>query len=342
MRFVTKAKIQVAGGLLGLLGTLSLAHAQDTVQSLYEAAKKEGKVVFFSSNDVRVNEASAKKFAQRFPGIKVEAYKIEPGPAIERIIGEANAHRQTADVVDAPVSYTPLMLDRGLAISYPWDKVFGVSKDDIFFDGRALHSYDLDVPIAYNTQLAKAGDIKSWDDLADPKWRGKLILEFRGIVFPVLALAWGEDRAFGLLQKILANKPIIIKGGTPTIEALAGGQGAVAVGTYGGRVLQYQKDGAPVEWARVGPIPAMMYTQMAVKGAPHPNAAKLWTWWTVTKDHLDELYKGHYFGRLTGPNISPLGKQMHDAGLKIVYESLDAGKMQKLLAKAGAMIGAMK
>jgi iron(III) transport system substrate-binding protein len=319
------------------------AFAEDTVQSIYEAAKKEGKVTFLSSNDVKPNQESAKRFAQKFPGIAVEAFKIEPGPAIERIIGEAASGRLTVDVVDSPISYTPLLLNRGLVVSYPFDRVFGIPKDDLLFDSRAIHSYDLDVPICFNTTMAKASDLAGgWESLADPKWRGKILLEARGIVFPLLALAWGEERTFSLLQKILDNKPIIIKGGTPTIEALAGGQGAVAVGTYGGRVLQYQKDGAPVDWARVGPIPAMIYSQMVVKNAPHPNAALLWAFWTSTKDHLEELFKHHYFGRLRGPNISPLGKEMEAAGAQIVFESTDADAMQRLLAKSGSMIGGLK
>jgi len=336
---------QIMGGAaaLAFAGADGAARAaEDTLQSVYEGAKKEGKVVFWSSNDVAVSQASAKRFAEKFPGIAVEAYKIEPGPAIERIIGETTANRLSADVVDSPISYTKLLFDRDLAITYPWEQVFGLDKDSILFDGKALYCYNLDVPIAFNTQLAKASDFKSWDDLLDPKWSGKILLEARGIEFPLLTLAWGEEKTYAYLQKLLANKPIIIKGGTPTIEALAGGQGAVALGTYGGRVLQFQEEGAPVEWARVGPIPAMIYVQMALKGAPHPNAARLWTWWTTTKAHQEELYKHHRFGRLTGPNLSPLGQAMQDAGLQVVIESQDTALMQRLLVKAGAMISGQK
>lgn len=339
------SRCYIVGGLaaLGAAALFSAARAEDTVQSIYEAARKEGKVVFLSSNDVKPNQESAKRFAQKFPGIAVEAFKIEPGPAIERIIGEASANRQSTDVVDSPISYTPLLMNRDLVVAYPFDKVFKVPYDDLLFGNRAIHSYNLDVPIAFNTNMAKASDFAGgWDSIADPKWRGKFLLEARGIVFPLLALAWGEARAYALLQKLIDNKPIIIKGGTPTIEALAGGQAAVAIGTYGGRVLQYQKEGAPVDWARVGPIPAMIYSQMVVKGAPHPNAALLWAYWTSTPDHLDELYKHHYFGRLRGPTISPLGKMMQEAKAEIVFETTDANEMQRLLAKAGAMIGGLK
>ena len=86
----------------------------------------------------------------------------------------------------------------------------------------------------------------------------------------------------------------------------------------------------------------MIYVQMALKGAPHPNAARLWTWWTTTKAHQEELYKHHRFGRLTGPNLSPLGQAMKDAGLQVVIESQDTALMQRLLVKAGAMISGQK
>ncbi len=156
------------------------------------------------------------------------------------------------------------------------------------------------------------------------------------------ALAWGEDKAYDYLKRLIANRPIIIKGGTQALEALAGGQGAAAVGGYGGRVMQFQKEGAPVEWARVSPVPAMIYTHMALKGAPHPNAAVLWAAWSIGREHLAALYAAQSFGRLSGPNISPLGVTMRDAGLDIVYESADAANMQRMLVKAGAMIGGLK
>ncbi len=334
----------LGGGLCAAAAfpTLSRAQKADAVQALYEGARKEGKVVYFTSNDVEVSRESAKAFAKKFPGVEVEAYKIEPGPAMERIIGESGAGRLSCDVTDGPVAYTQLLFDRGLALSYPWADVFGIDPGDVLFEGRALYAYNLDCPIAYNTNLVQPGEIKSWEELTAPKWSGKVLLEARGIVFPLLALAWGEDKAFDYLKRLVANKPLIIKGGTQTLESLAGGQGAVAVGGYGGRVEQFKDEGAPVEWARVSPVPAMIYTHMALKGAPHPNAALLWNAWSIGKEHLDALYARQRNGRLSGSKISPLGQKMKGAGLEIVYETGNAAEMQTLLVRAGAAIGGLK
>ena len=57
---------------------------------------------------------------------------------------------------------------------------------------------------------------------------------------------------------------------------------------------------------------------------------------------LECIEKPNYFGRLLGPNISPLGKEMQEAGADIVFDTTDAGEMQRILAKAGAMIGGLK
>src|SRR6185312_8654507 len=76
------------------------ARAADTIESLYAAAKKEGSVVYWSGNDVRTNRFVADEFAKKYPGIEVQLFKIQPGPAIDRIINESKAGRLTADIVD--------------------------------------------------------------------------------------------------------------------------------------------------------------------------------------------------------------------------------------------------
>lgn len=318
------------------------ATADDNVQSLYDAAKKEGKLVFLSSQDVKSNDAIAAKFNAHYPGIQVQSFKIEPGPAIERIVTESQAGRMSADDIDTSLAYTPQLFDRGLVEPYPWEKVFNLDPGLVMFDGKAVVELNLDVPIVYNTGMVKAGEIKSWDDLTDARYRGKLILEARGLAFQLLAVKWGEERSFDYLGKLLANQPIIIKGGTPTIEALAGGQGAVAIGTYGGRAIQYAEQGAPVEWARVGPIPAMVYVIMPLKAAPHPNAARLWAAFYTTAEAQEALYAGMRFGMLSGKEIDPHGKDIKEAGLDVILEPPTIAENQRLLEKAGAAIGGLK
>jgi ABC-type Fe3+ transport system substrate-binding protein len=140
----------------------------------------------------------------------------------------------------------------------------------------------------------------------------------------------------------MANKPIVTKGGTNTIEALSGGQGAIAYGAYGGILQQYTDNGAPVDWARIGPIAAQVAVLLPLKNAPHPNAARLWIKFFTSPEGQDILYKVQGLDTVRGRDMGPIGQRYKAAGLDTVMESTDAAKMRELVAKAGTMIGALK
>ena len=90
---------------------------------------------------------------------------------------------------------------------------------------------------------------KSWEDLAEPKWKGKkIIIEARLVPFAMLGTEWGKEKAMELVKKILAQQPIIVQGGTTVANALAGGQVSIAVGTYAYTIEGLKKHGASVDW----------------------------------------------------------------------------------------------
>ena len=72
------------------------------------------------------------------------------------------------------------------------------------------------------------------------------------------------------------NTQLVLGAATNTIEALAGGRGALAFGAYGGILQRLTDQGAPVDWVRLGPIATQVAVLLPLKNAPHPNAVKLW------------------------------------------------------------------
>ena len=124
------------------------ASAQEALQALHEAARKEGKVVYWGSPDSQTARALIEHFKRRFPGVEVEIFKIQSAAAIERIIAGAQAGRAEADLVDSILGYLPSLFDRGLAVSTPWSERFGVDPTRVLFDGRALTLWHLNSPIA--------------------------------------------------------------------------------------------------------------------------------------------------------------------------------------------------
>ncbi len=318
------------------------ARAQETAASIYEAAKKEGKLVVWSSRDVAVNEYVGKLFKARYPGIELELTKFLPAPAIERLASERKAGLPGADIVDPNISFMPLLLDRDLALAYDWRGVFGVDADDVLFDGRAVVVGHYDQPLSYNSALVKPDEIKSWDVLFDPKWSGRVLVESFAYSFGMLASYWGEERTFSFLDKVLANHPVVTNSPTNTAEALAGGQGAIAVGAYASRIQIYKEQGAPVDWARVGPIPAQRVVNVAIKGGPHPNAAKLWTAFWTTPEAQKAFYDVQRYGKIVGPTLSPRGEEVNRLGLQVVLESTDVANGIKWLDRASRTVTGRK
>lgn len=324
-------------GAVAALAFVATASA-DTAQSVYEAAKKEGKVVFWTADPAKLTKPLVAAFNKKYPGVAVDVFQIMPGPATERAVVESRAKQLTADVVHTNLSYVSTLLDRDLVEPYPWDSVFQIDPKKLLLDKRVVEYFQLCMPIVINTSLVKPGEIKSWDDLLDPKWKGKIILEQRGMSFSIMALKLGPEKTFKLLRGIVQNKPIIVRGGKPTIEALASGQASIAIGTYASRAVLYKEDGAPVDWARVGPIPTMEWVAMPLKGAAHPNAARLFVSFLTTPEAQKVIYETYRQGVLTGPDPSPVGKAIQDAKLDIILESSDTEKLQKLLVDTGKII----
>jgi iron(III) transport system substrate-binding protein len=327
--------------LCAVLLAVTPARAADTEQSLYEAAKKEGKVVVWTPLDLNLYRKIAARFTAKYPGVQIEPFRIQPGPAIERTVTEAKAGRINVDVIDPNIAYIPILLQHGLLESYPWDKVFGVGKERMLFDRRALVLGHYDLPLGYNTNLVKPGTLTSWEDALDPKWRGKLLLEARGFGLGILASKWGEEKTLDYIRKLMENRPIITKGATATAEALAGGQGAIAIGAYAARLTLFKEAGAPVDWARVGPIPAQQVVIAPIKGGPHPNAAKLLAAYWTTPEAQDIFYQDQRYG-MVGYYLSPRGEELKRHNIEVVLETTDIEKDMRMLKAVGHAIGGIR
>jgi iron(III) transport system substrate-binding protein len=316
-------------GLSLMFGHTASTHAQ-SIDTLYEAAKEEGKVIYWSANDADAVRGMASDFQETYPGIEIEHFEIQPGPSTQRIIAEAQAGQVNVDVFDTPLSYLPPLFERDLIEPYDWASI-GVNPELVFYDNKCIDYYHLDVSVAYNTSRVDGDEIDSWDDLLDPKWQGKVVLEARGIGLSILAQVWGREKTGEYIDALKANDALILKGGTPTAEALAGGQAALAIGTYAGKMERYKEMGAPVNWATISPVPAMNYVLCTPRDAPHPNAARLLTWWLSTKEGQESLWNRQRFGRIVGDNLSPVGERLQEAGAEVVLESKDTATNQENL-----------
>jgi len=168
-----------------------LASAQD---ARLEAARKEGKVVWYTSLALPSSEKVAKLFEAAYPGIKVEVHRTGSQRILQRVMQELQANIKNADVVHtSDAGHFVLLKEKKLLMKYT---PVGVEKFPPGFKDRDGHYYGLRATvnvIAYNSKIIPAGEApKTWKDLLDPKWKGKMVTAHPGysgiIATHVLAL----------------------------------------------------------------------------------------------------------------------------------------------------------
>lgn len=177
------------------------------------------------------------------------------------------------------VSGAPLYAEKAVE-HFPWVELFPFIKaDDLEWNGQALINQTLFAQPAYNKNLVKPQDVpKSWDDILNSKWKGKLGLLIYPDPWLVLShpRAWGEEKTFAYLKKVMELKPKL--GRFPEVhERVVSGETPLAWGQHRERTL-YAKEhlGAPVENADdVSPALLWINILFVPKGARHPNAAAL-------------------------------------------------------------------
>jgi ABC-type Fe3+ transport system substrate-binding protein len=249
---------------------------------LYEAAKKEGEVVWYTS--LIVNQAVrplVEAFNKKYPGISVKYARADSGPTAIKIINEAQAGRPQSDVFDG-IDSTPPLLNAGLVepfIPSEADKYPAELKDP---GGRwrALVLYFLTPAI--NTQLVSKNDVpKTPQDLLDAKWKGKIAWSTvpasgSGVYVGSVLQTMGEERGMEFLRA-LAKQDIINVDATnrAILDQVIYGQYAMALSIFNHHAVLSAQKGAPVEWLKLDPISAPMHSVGLTKNAPHPNAGKL-------------------------------------------------------------------
>ena len=258
------------------------------ITQLYNAAKKEGTVIIWGPTDAIVYQRMQEALDKQYPGIKIRVLRKH-----SRAARAANHRRKPGRQARGRRRHSVRLVARAAAAdrsryagAFPgWEKDFGL--DAVYANQRFVGGYNLTLPIAYNTKMVSAQEApKTWEDLADPKWKGrKIIIEARLVPFAMLGTEWGKGKAIELTKKILSQQqPLIVQGGTTVANALAGGQVSIAVGTYAFTIEGLKKQGAAVDWVAVSPLPVLTSAEGVLKTAAHPNAGRFFAGWMGTPE----------------------------------------------------------
>lgn len=288
---------------LQLLFLSQEVRGETSLGTLYQAAKAEGKVEIWSPVDGEEILMLAEAFNKVFPGVKVNHFEIRAAEYVQRFIVEAKQGTVALDIGTGKTTDMIPLLDRDLIQPYnDWTKTFkDIIPSAVSQDGKLVTHYHLLYPVAYNTRTLTSEDTpRSWEDLLDARWKGKIIVEPRANAFAYLGLKWGREKMVNYLKKLRAQSPIYVKGGTGVAQQVVAGVAPLAIGAYVHKISQMQKDGAPIDWAKkISPLGVADNVMFVAKGAKHPNAAKLFIGWLASEKAQriinERLFRGQLF-----------------------------------------------
>jgi iron(III) transport system substrate-binding protein len=278
--------LKVAAGLLAgsALSTRVLAQAppaEAVTPALIEAARKEGKVIHYTSTDLPVAEKLAKAFEAKYPGISVRVERTGAERVFQRIGQEYSSNIRGVDVVNSSDAAHFIIWKRDqLLDSYvPEDVAKFYPAEHRDADGQfASWRIWLSI-IAYNTNLVKADDApKSFADLLDPKWKSKMVKGHPGYSGTIMTATYQLQRDLGWpwFEQLAKQNVMQVQSSADPPKKLELGERAVMADGNEYNILQLREGGRPVQpvYASEG-SPMIVGPNGIFKGSPNPNAARL-------------------------------------------------------------------
>jgi iron(III) transport system substrate-binding protein len=269
--------------------------AEAITPALIEAARKEGKVNFYTAMEIAVAEQYSKVFEAKFPAISVRVERSGAERVFSRIAQEYASRIHNVDLVNTTDAAHALAWKREgwLAPYVPADAAQNFVPGHIDPDGTFATCRILFSVIAYNTQLVKAQDApKSFADLLDPKWMGKMVKAHPGYSGLILTstYAMARDLGWSYFEKLATQKVMQVQSGVDPPKKVALGERAVMADGADYIALLHKDKGAPIEVVYpVEGAPIINSPNAVFKAAPNPNAARLFQNWMCSAEGQQTL-----------------------------------------------------
>ena len=255
--------------------------ASPVTPALIEAAKKEGKVVWYTSVDLKLSEQIGKAFEAKYPGVSCKVERTGAERILQRIGQEYTANVHAVDVVNSSdASHLVYWKDQGVLEPYvPEDVGKFYPADHKDADGTYASFRVFLSIIAYNTSMVKKEEApKSFADLLDPKWKGKIVKAHPGYSGTIMTATYQMSRDLGweYFEKLAQQNVLQVQSAADPPKKIALGERAVQADGVEYLVLQEKESGQPVEpvYAPEG-SPLIIGPNGLFKAAPNPNAARL-------------------------------------------------------------------
>jgi iron(III) transport system substrate-binding protein len=283
-RSATKSFRIVLALLLSAAGFYSVGRAA-THDALIDAAKREGEVVYYASMNLSEANTLIGEFEKRFPFIKVKLNRTGSEKLLTRVLTEARAKKTFADVIQT-VEFSMHIFSRSGILARYTPQANSLYPKDFKEEGFWTTVYYNTYVTGYNTRLVPARTLpKTYDDLLDPKWKGKLMIEgTKAEWFAGMLQILGHERGLKYMRELAKQQPSPREGHELLAQLVVAGEGVIDINIPAASVERMKERGAPIDWTALGSVPAVMVGAGVAAQAPHPNAAKLFLEFVLSRE----------------------------------------------------------
>jgi len=255
----------------------SAAQAQNDLSSLFNGAKQEKEVVWYTTTSAGDNQAIVAGFTKKYPFLKVQVLRSTGEKLRQRVLTETAANQYFSDVLS--VSSMEMGLLKSKNLLQPYDPPEAASYPAATKDKEKFFTaiYARNFVMGYNTAMVAEKDRpKDWADLLDPKWKGKFGIDEEEFEwYGTLVDYWGREKAGKFIKALASQQPVLRRGHSLLSQLLAAGEFPVAL-VFPFEIEQLKRKGAPVEWSNASdPIVTSINVVALSSKAPHGNAGKL-------------------------------------------------------------------
>jgi len=268
--------------------TTNAAKAFETVsKELYPKAKQEGNLIIYSVWDVEHLRGITDAFMKRYPGIKATYWQGRNPEIVTRVLTELQGGQSSVDVIlsdNAP----PVIRAAGGIMPYET-----VQKEVLVIHDPTLPTVSLQIQaLSYNTKKIKPAELpKSWEDVANPKFKGMVALDDPMRAGPLSSMLaglkdqWNDEARFTRFVKGLKALNVPVHKSTSAMFRLViSGEYAICMPALLHDVMEEKGKGTPVDYVKT--VPPIVFPRQAgiYSKAPNPNAAKLFAEWAISTE----------------------------------------------------------
>lgn len=271
-------------------------------EKILDAARKEGRVVVSIPTSAELRKEFMIGFQKAYPGIELELNVARGSSSVNKIVEEHNAGVNSFDLhIGGTTSIiTGLLANNLLEPVQPAMLLPEVKEPKYWWAGhlwadnakKFIYSFTgyLTETLWYNTKLVGPEEINAWDNLLEPRWKGRM-----AILDPRSPGSGESNWAFLLkikggefLAKLAAQEMTVGRNLRQLGEAVARGKSALSIGVSYYTYLPFIKAGLPVK--SISSIKEGYYASTGsgnlavLKNAPHPNAARVFVNWLLAKE----------------------------------------------------------